>query len=296
MTEYAYYPGCSGRATARGYDESLLAVAPRLGMTLTEIPDWNCCGSGLALSVNQVLSLALSARNLALAEKIAPTVVTPCPSCCLTLNKANHVLQDGGAAAAPVQSCLEAGDLKYGGGVRVRHLLDVIVNDVGVERLAQAVTAPLTGKRVAPYYGCQVVRPVAEGDDAEYPHNLEQVIAAVGGEVADFPLKTSCCGGALVATRPELGREMCLDLLRSIGAARADIVVTPCPLCQVTLEMAQHQNRGILQGGALAPVLYLTQLIGVALGLSERELGLQRALMPKTCRRALARTEQQPAL
>lgn len=296
MTEYVYFPGCSQRATARGYDESLLAVAERLGMTLHEIPDWNCCGTGLVLAVNKLLSLSLAGRNLALAEQVGSTVVTPCPSCNLTLNKANHVLQEHGPAADQVAGCLEAGGVSYAGNVRVRHLLDVIVNDVGDERLRQAVSAPLSGKRVAPYYGCQLVRPVADGDNVDNPRNLERAIAAIGGEVADFELKTACCGGALVATRPDLGQELCLDVLRSIGNAKADLVVTPCPLCQVTLEMAQRQHRNALAAAALAPVFNLTQLIGVALGIDERALGLQRALMPSACKRALARVEQQPAV
>ena len=291
MSEYLYFPGCSQRATAKGYDESFLAIAPRLGVTLKELPDWSCCGTGMALSVNKTLSLTLAARNLAIAEQVGTTVVTPCPSCSLTLGKAAHVLQDGGPVADNVHSCLAAGGMKYAGGVKVRHLMEVIVNDVGTDKLRAETKRPLTGKRVAPYYGCQVVRPVADGDDADDPQNLEKIIGALGASAADFPLKTACCGGALAVTRPEVGQQMCLDLLKSIKAAKADIIVTPCPLCQVTLEMAQRQHQKTLGDEAMVPVMNLTQLIGVAFGLSERELGLTRALMPAACKRALARTE-----
>jgi heterodisulfide reductase subunit B2 len=293
VSEYLYYPGCSQRATARGYDESLLAIAPRLGLSLQELPDWSCCGTGMALSVNKTLSLTLAARNLAIAKPMGTTVVTPCPSCALTLGKAAHVLEDGGPMAENVRTCLDAGGMKYAGGVKVRHLMEVIVNDVGVDKLKAETKVPLTNKRIAPYYGCQVVRPVAEGDDADDPQNLEAIITAIGGLAADFPLKTACCGGALAVTRPDVGEQMCLDLLKSIKAAKADIIVTPCPLCQVTLEMAQRQHKALLGDEAMVPVMNLTQLIGVAFGLSERALGLTRALMPSACKRALARTEAQ---
>ena len=295
MSEYVYFPGCSQKATARGYEESLLAIAPRLGLSLKELPDWSCCGTCMVLSVNKVLSLSLAARNLALAEPLGKNVVTPCPSCNLTLSKTNQVLDEGGELADKVKSCLTAGSLSYGGGVRVRHLLDVIVNDVGVERLRSEAKSPLKGRRVAPYYGCQVVRPHAEGDNAEDPQNLEKVIVALGGEPADFPLKTACCGGSLAVTRPDAGAEMCRDILKNIKAARAGLIVTPCPLCQVTLEMAQRQDQAELGDEALVPILNLAQLIGLAMGLSLKELGITRALMPKVMRTALAARDSQAA-
>jgi heterodisulfide reductase subunit B2 len=295
MKPYLYYPGCSQRATSRGYEESLLAVASLLGIELHEIPDWNCCGASLVVSVNKVLSLALPARNLALAEPLGQTVLTPCPSCNLCLNKANHVLEEGGPLADKVSSALEAGGLSYRGTVRVRHLLDVLINDVGTEEIKSKVTSPLAGLRIAPYYGCQIVRPLCEGDSADAPQNLERLIGAVGAETASFPLSTACCGGALAATRTDVGQKMCCDILRSIRAAEAQLVVTPCSLCQVTLDMVQTRSKKLLGERMRIPILTPAQLIGLALGLSPKQLGLNRLLTPKKCLRALARGEGQAA-
>jgi heterodisulfide reductase subunit B len=292
---YLYYPGCSQKATARGYEESLLAVASTLGIELKEIPDWNCCGATAVIAVNKVLSQALAARNLALAEPLGQTVVTPCPSCSLCLNKANHVLEEGGPLAEKVTSALEAGGLSYRGKVRVRHLLDVLINDVGTEEIKSKVKSPLAGVRIAPYYGCQIVRPMCEGDSADAPQNLEQLIGAVGGEPASFPLATACCGGALAVTRADVGQKMCTDILRSIKAAEAQLVVTPCSLCQVTLDMAQTRSKKLLGERMRLPIVTPSQLIGLALGLTPKQLGLNRLLTPKKCLRALAKGDTQAA-
>ena len=285
-----YYPGCSQKATARGYEEALLQVAPRLGVELTEIDDWNCCGASLVPAVNKVLALSLSARNLALAERAGDTVITPCPNCNLSLNKAHDVLVRGGPLADEVRAALAAGGLTYDGGVRTRHLLEVLVAGAGSDAIRANVSTPLGGLRVAPYYGCQVVRPHARGDDPGDPQNLERVIAAVGAEVAPFPLRTTCCGGTLVATRPDVGDRLCGDLLASIRASGATVIVTPCSLCQVTLEMAQRRGR---RSAPVLPTLNLGQLVGLALGVDTRALGIGRLLAPRACLRAL--TAPRPA-
>jgi heterodisulfide reductase subunit B len=289
-----YYPGCSQKATARCYEEALLQVAPKLGIELTEIDDWNCCGASLVPAVNKVLAYSLAARNLALAERQgAELVITPCPSCNLNLTKAHELLTQGGPLAAEVRAALAAGGLSYAGGVRTLHLIEVLVRGAGLESVRAAVTKPLAGVKVAPYYGCQLVRPFAPGDDADHPQNLERVIAAVGAEVAPFALRTACCGGALVATRPEVGDKLCTDVLASIRAAGATAIVTPCSLCQVTLEMAQRKHR---REAAVLPTLNLGQLVGLALGVDPDALGMNRLLAPRACVRALAAARPVAAL
>jgi heterodisulfide reductase subunit B2 len=289
-----YYPGCSQKATARCYEEALLQVAPKLGLELTEIDDWNCCGASLVPAVNQVLALSLAARNLALAERAGgDLVITPCPSCNLNLNKAHDLLTHGGPRASQVREALAAGGLSYAGGVKTRHLLEVLVAGAGLESLGAAVTKPLAGVKVAPYYGCQLVRPYAPGDDQGNPQNLERVVTALGAEVAPFALRTACCGGALVATRPELGDKLCGDVLASIRAAGANAIVTPCSLCQVTLEMAQRKHR---RDAAVLPTLNLGQLVGLALGIDADALGLNRLMAPRACVRALVEARPQAAL
>jgi heterodisulfide reductase subunit B len=283
--KYLYYPGCSQKATSRACDEALTAVAPKLGIELEELDDWNCCGATAVPAVSKLLALSLSARNLALAEsrgKGQPVdLMTPCPNCWMSLAKAHEVLTGSSPEAAKVRSALAEGGYSYEGRVKVRHLLDVLVNDVGMERLKGAATKALAGLKVAPYYGCQVVRPKpAGGDDPYDPQNLEKLIEALGGTVAAFPMKTACCGGALVATRDELGRKMSWSILQSIDEAGADLIVTPCSMCQVTMEVVQVRGTGRPAGMRDRATINLAQLLALALGVSEERAGLQRSLIP----------------
>lgn len=286
--KYLYYPGCSQQATGRTYEESLRAVAPELGIELVEMQDWNCCGTTTVMAVNKVLALSLAARNLALAERAgAKEIVTGCPSCALSLHKAHQTLTDGGALGAKVREALAAGGLEYKGTVAVRHLLDLIVNQVGLDAIQARVRAPLAGLKIAPYYGCQVLRPYPQGDDQDRPQNLEKLIQALGGEVADFALKTTCCGGTLVATRAKVGNTMSSQVIASIEKSGAKAIVTPCSLCQTTLEAVQRHSKKLLGHKVRIPVLTITQLVGLALGQDRKALALQRLLAPKSCVREL---------
>jgi len=275
-----YYPGCSQKAASSSYERSLLAICPQLGIDLVELQSWNCCGTTTVVSVNKILSLTLSARNLALAEPFDLPVVTPCPSCCLSLNRANHVLRDGRPDADKVREALSEGGLKYGGGTKVRHILEFLVNEVGLAKIRENVRSPLKSLKVAPYYGCQVVRPYAEGDDAENPQNLERVIETVSAKVADFALRASCCGGVLMVTNQRLAEAMSVPILKSATEANADMVVTPCGLCQVNLQLASRAREKTLGEEVHIPVLNIAQLIGLAFGLELKQLGLDRSMLP----------------
>lgn len=294
MAKYLYYPGCSQKATSRAYEESLVSIAGDLGLELVELEDWNCCGTTTVMSVNKVLALSLAARNLALAEAQAEKagtteLVTPCPSCWLSLYKAQHELADGGEVGQKVRAALEAGGYTYQGKIKPRHLLEVLVNEVGPEVIQEKAGRPLQGLKVAPYYGCQVLRPYTVGDDQDHPQNLEKIIRATGAEVAEFPLQAACCGGTLVATRPEIGYQMSADILRAIERSGADLVVTPCNLCQVTLEVVQRKTPKFLGHKTKLPILAVTQLIGLAMGKPMKELGLQRSLNARRCMRRMGR-------
>ncbi len=277
--KYLYYPGCSSKGTSRAYEEALLNVCKKLGVELQEIEDWNCCGATSVIAVNKVLAFSLSARNLALAESKGTEMVTPCPSCWLMLTKVNEAFQKGAALADKVRQALAAGGLTYNGTVNVRHLLDFLVNVVGVEKVKKAVTNPLKGFRVAPYYGCQIVRPNAASDDAYNPQNMEKLIEVLGGEVAQFEGKTACCSGAMMATRKKDGVGMSRDIIKNIKRARANIVVTPCPLCQLNLELAEFDEKQPWKESEL-PILNLAQLVGLGLGLTPKELGFSRSILP----------------
>jgi heterodisulfide reductase subunit B len=276
MTAYAYYPGCSLSGLGKPYDESLRAVFSHLGLGLEEITDWNCCGATSYMSVSEDKAVALAARNLALAEQMKAEVVAPCAACYLVLTKAQHMMADYPALAAKVHKGLQAAGLTYKGQVTVRHPLDILVNDVGLDAIKARVTKPLTGYRVAPYYGCQIVRPYGAFDDPLRPQTLDRLMAAAGAEVVDYPLKAHCCGGSLMGTMEDIGVRLNFLLLKEAKARSANVLATVCPLCQYNLEAYQDRMHRTFHESAHLPVAYFTQLLGLAFGLQPKALGLQR--------------------
>jgi heterodisulfide reductase subunit B len=276
MTAYAYYPGCSLSGLGKPYDESLRAVFGHLGLGLTEIPDWNCCGATSYMSVSEEKAVALAARNLALAEQLHEEVVAPCAACYLVLTKAQHMMGDYPKLAEKVHKGLAAAGLTYQGHTTVRHPLDILVNTVGLDAIRAKVTHPLAGYRVAPYYGCQIVRPYSAFDDPLRPQTLDRLMAALGATVVDYPLKAHCCGGSLMGTMEEIGVRLNFLLLKEAKARTANVLATVCPLCQYNLEAYQDRMHRTFHEDVHLPVVYFTQLMGLAFGLPPKALGLQR--------------------
>jgi heterodisulfide reductase subunit B len=274
--KYTYYPGCSVMATANLYQESIDAISPKIGIELEELDDWNCCGATAYMSVKELMSFAISARNLALAEPFHRDVVTPCSACYLVLNKTNQYFAEYPELRKKLGQALEAGGLSYSGNVKVRHLLDVIVNDVGPEKLSSLVTKKLGGLRVVPYYGCQIVRPEMGFDDPDDPQSMDRLIESLGAEVVPYPMKTKCCGASLMGTEEDLALRLCCELLRNAEEAEAHCMVTICPLCQMNLDVYQRKVNRLCGTKHKLPVLYFTQLIGIALDLDPKDLGLQK--------------------
>ena len=281
---YLYYPGCSLKSTGRAYEESLLSVFRQLGLDLPELDDWNCCGATAYMSISELKAFALCARNFALAEKQCKQqpcdLIVPCAACYLGLVKAMHYLKDHPAVLAKVNQALAAADLKYSNRTRVRHPLDVLVNDIGAEAVASRVQRPLTGLKVACYYGCQLVRPYALFDDQHNPSTMETLMKALGADVVDWPIKTRCCGGSLMGTVQEVGLRLSHIVLSEAAKRGADVVVTACPLCQFNLECNQKQMNKLFMPEVNLPVAYFTQVMGIALGLPGRDLALQRLMTP----------------
>ncbi|MCS7183689.1 MAG: CoB--CoM heterodisulfide reductase iron-sulfur subunit B family protein [Thermoanaerobaculum sp.] len=283
---YLYYPGCccALKATGRAYEESTEAVFGVLGVTYREVEDWNCCGATMYMAVDETRSWGLSLRNLALAEAQAGNggadLLTPCPACYVVMRKAQQAYAAGGRLAEALEGALSDAGLSYHGTVRVRHPLDVLVNDVGLARVRQAVRRPLTGLRVVCYYGCLLTRPFATFDDPANPTSLDRLVETLGAEPVDWPLKTRCCGGSLTGTVEEVGLRLSYLLLKEAQRRGADVVVTACPFCECNLECFQRKVQAAYPDLASIPAVFFTQLVGVALGLQRKQLGLQRMLVP----------------
>jgi heterodisulfide reductase subunit B len=282
---YRYFPGCSLKSSGRSYEESLLAIFRALNVPLQELEDWNCCGATAYMSVDEVRAFTLAARNLSLAEagtagNGGADLVAPCNACYLVLLKTQRYIAEHPDLAEKVQAGLKAVGLEYNGRTRVRHPLDVLVNDIGLDPIKKRVTHKLSGLKVACYYGCQIVRPFATFDSAYNPTSMDRLVTALGATPVPWPLKTRCCGGTLIGTIPEAGFRLNRILLKEAKRRGADAMVTVCPLCQFNLECYQDQIGREFHEDVGLPVMYLTQLVGQAFGLSDTELGLQRLFVP----------------
>jgi len=278
MRRYLYYPGCSLRGTGKAYEESLLMVFKALNVELEELEDWNCCGATAYMSIDEMSSFALAGRNLALAEQKNLDLLAPCSACFLVLNKAQRYIQEYPKIAQTLEHGFKAAGLVYHGTAKIRHPLDVLINDIGMEQIKARIKTPLTGLKVAPYYGCQIVRPYATFDLMYYPVTMDKLLRAVGAEVVDYPLKTRCCGGSQKGTLPEVGLSLIHILLKEARRRDAHIVSTICPLCQFNLDAFQEEASK-KYGEISMPVVYFTQLLGLAFGFSAKELGLGRNIV-----------------
>jgi heterodisulfide reductase subunit B len=280
MTKYLYYPGCSLEGIASSYSDSLMAVNEYLGIEFEEIEDWNCCGATEYTSIHRLGSFALEGRNLALAARQVGetnTLVAPCSACYLNLSKAEHYLREDAHLASQVNQALAAAGLHYDPGtVEVKHALDIILNDVGLDTIKQKVVKPLSGLRVAAYYGCLVVRPDYDKhyDDHEYPGMLEELLKVLGAEVIDFPMKAHCCGGHMPSISAQVAYELIRRVIHGASIYKADLLATLCPMCQLNLDAYQPDMNRFFHTNYHMPILYFTQLMGLAFGLSPDNLGI----------------------
>jgi heterodisulfide reductase subunit B len=268
---YVFYPGCSLDSTAREYRLSTEAVARALGLDLPELSDWICCGSTSAHQSDPLLALALPAKNLLAAS--GKTMAVACAACYSRLKVANHRIANAPETRGQVASVLGA---DYDGSTPVKHLLEIVRDEVGLDEIARRVRVPLTGLRVACYYGCLLVRPpdIMQFDDPENPTLLDQVVAAVGAEPLEWSHKTECCGANHSITKVEIVERLSHEILAMAHDSGADCIVTACPLCQLNLDMRQGDIEARFGDRLGLPVLYFTQLLGLALGLKPSELGL----------------------
>lgn len=277
--EFSYYPGCSLEGMNKAYDKSARVVSKELGIDLTELNDWNCCGASAYMSIQELRAHLLSARNLALAEKEKKDLAVVCPACLTTLTKSNRYMGEDPKLRRTIASALKAANLQYLGTVKVRHLLEVIVRDIGEQEVKARVSRPLSDLKVAPYYGCQFTRPFGDFDDKEFPVMLDTLLKWLGAEPVNFPLKAKCCGGMLMTTNKPVGLGLVRSLLDCAAQNGAECVATICPLCHITLEAYQGNVNKRFATSYKLPTLYFTQLMGLAFGFNRKELGINEELI-----------------
>jgi len=285
--KYIYYPGCSLKSTGKPYEESILSVFQALDLPLGELEDWNCCGATAYMAVDEVKSFALCSRNMAmaLAESGSGPVnlVAPCSACYSLLMKTQHYIEERPEVGQIVKGALKEAGYESEGlstKVAIRRPLDILVNDLGVDRVKKAVKSPLTGMKVACYYGCLLVRPYATFDSPYHPTTMDRLMQTIGAEPVEWPLKTRCCGGTLSGTVQGLGLRLSYLLLKEARKRGAELIVTACPLCQFDLESFQDQMNSRFGYNIHLPVAYFTQLVGMSFQLSEKAIGLKRLFHP----------------
>ena len=271
--KYAYFPGCSLESTAWDFDRSTRAVCRALGIELEDIPDWICCGSTPAHATSASLAVALPVINLQKAEAMGLPVMAACASCYARLRTANHKVRNEPEERLRVERITGK---PYDGGVEVRHVLDVLVNDLGLDAIRAKVSRPFEGLRVACYYGCLLTRPpeIVAFDNPEHPSSMDDLIAAAGAEPVEWPYKTECCGASLSMSQSAVVCRLGHRLLSMARQAGAECLAVACPLCQVNLDLRQADAAKAHGAIPPTPVLYITQLLGLALGLSFADLGL----------------------
>ena len=281
MTEYAFYPGCSSQKknSAANYLTSVQSMCRSLGITLTEVPDWNCCGASVCYAGSgEIARHAMNARNLALTETHLPgrDMVATCAACWLNSRETQHELAEDHVLMRHTLAALKEAGLEYKGQVKARHMVEVLIEDIGYDGLSKAVKKPLEGVKVAGYVGCQTNRPFGiAGESFENPLYLDRMVEAMGGEaLTRYEEKVTCCGGALAFSEPQKSQVRIKDIVQAAYDHGADVIATPCPLCQANVEIYQADINAAYGTKYAMPVVYYSQLMAVAYGGNVKESGL----------------------
>lgn len=276
---YAYYPGCSSESSARDQHLSSMAVTHALGLDLVEIPGWSCCGATPGHQTDRLLAASLPAANLLWAKDMGLDVAVNCAACYNRLKTANHEVKTQPEMRKKVAVALNR---DYDGSVKIRHIVEVLLEDFGLDALKTRLRHSLNGLKIAAYYGCLLVRPheVTQFDDPENPQSIDHLVTALGGESLDWPCKVACCGNSLsLTTRSDMVVTLTDAIIGMAAAAGAECIAVACPLCQVNLDLRQSDIQKKTGKNYQIPVLYITQLIGLCLGLSQGKLGLDKLVV-----------------
>ncbi|MGB9697886.1 MAG: CoB--CoM heterodisulfide reductase iron-sulfur subunit B family protein [Thermodesulfobacteriota bacterium] len=273
--KFAYYPGCSLHSTAIDYGQSIAAVFNRLAIELEEIKDWTCCGASSAHVVDTFLPILMPAKDIWQAQKMGLDIMAPCAACYNRLRTAVYKLQEKEELRQKVVEVLRE---DYQAKIKVRHISDVVVNEYGLEKIGAQIVKDLKGLPVVCYYGCLSARPqkIVAFDDPVDPQYLDRLVNTLGGKSLPWPLKTECCGGSFSISKKEIVLKLTYELLSWAKDQGAEAVVVDCPLCQFNLDSRQGEIEKIYGRTFSLPILYFTQLLGLCLGLGQKELGLDK--------------------
>ena len=275
---YSYFPGCSAESTARDMHESTLEVAKALGIKLVEPKNWTCCGATAGHQTDKFLSVSLPAATLAKVKNDGLDMVVSCAACYNRMEVANHEIQKSDQMRKDVAEALGQ---DYDGSVNVRHFMEVLLEDVGIEKIKNSIKKSLNGLKVACYYGCLLVRPneITKLDDPENPTFLDKLVTSLGAEALDWPHKVECCGGGLSMSRTDVVVSLTDAILEMAQASGAQCIVVACPMCQINLDLRQLDIKKQLGKSYDMPIVYITQLIGLCLGISPDKLGLNKLMI-----------------
>jgi heterodisulfide reductase subunit B len=275
---YAYYPGCSAESTARDMHQSTLVVAAAFGIEMIEPKGWTCCGATAGHQTDRILAASLPAANLIKVQDMKLECIVNCAACYNRMKVANHEISTDPEIR---KSVYDAIGRDYDGSVEVRHFIEVLLEDVGLDKISKAIKHPLNSLKVACYYGCLLVRPpkVVNFDDPENPTSLDRLVKATGGESIDWPYKVECCGGGLSLSRTDVVVDLTDSILGMAKSAGADCIAVSCPMCQVNLDLRQQDIRKQFGRDYQMPVMYITQLLGLGLGISPDELGFDKLMV-----------------
>jgi succinate dehydrogenase / fumarate reductase cytochrome b subunit len=282
--KFALYPGCAAKGATPELYQSTMAIIGRLGIEVVELAAASCCGAGVLGEADPDAALALNARTFAQAEQLGLDVMTICGTCQGVMSAANRRLKSEPGVRERINGFLAPEGMTYGGTVQVKHLLWIVVREIGMKVLNEKIRQPLADFRIAPFYGCYILRPSWEldFDDPENPSSLEKVIRAVGGEPVAYTGRTKCCGFPIILEKEAIAVAMAGTNMKEAKEAGADFMVTPCPLCHMSLDIYQERAGKAVNTALHLPILHLPQLLGLALGIPAKDLGLSRHLVPVT--------------
>ncbi|WP_447976856.1 CoB--CoM heterodisulfide reductase iron-sulfur subunit B family protein [Candidatus Nitrospira bockiana] len=277
----ALYPGCAAKGATPELYQSTMAIIDRLGIEVVELTAASCCGAGVVSEADPDTALALNARSFAQAEQLGLDIMTICGTCQGIMSAANKHLKDS-TTRERINALLRPEGIEYRGTVQVKHLLWMVVREIGLQRLRAEVKVPLADFRIAPFYGCYILRPSWDlgFEDPENPRSLEKVIDAVGGEPVSYAGRTKCCGFPVILEKEAIAVAMAGKNMKEAKDEGADFMVTPCPLCHMSLDIYQERAERSLRVPLNLPILHLPQLLGLAMGVPAKDLGTSRHLVP----------------